>query len=50
MIANRLHDFLAPIKVDVLNGDTMEVSFDQDLNNVRLTGPAEFVYEGVIEI
>ena len=33
-----------------IRGDTLEVSFDEDLNNVRLTGPAEFVYEGVIEI
>jgi diaminopimelate epimerase len=50
MIAARMHDYVAPIKVDVLGGDTLEVSFDEDLNNVRLTGPAEFVYEGVIEI
>jgi len=50
MIANRLRNFVSPIKVDVLGGDTLEVSFDEDLNNIRLTGPAEFVYEGVIEI
>ena len=50
MIANCLHDFASPIKVDVLGGDTLKVSFDEDLNNVQLTGPAEFVYEGVIEI
>ncbi len=50
MIVSRLRDFASPIKIDVLGGDTLEVSFDEDLNNVRLTGPAEFVYEGVIEI
>lgn len=50
MITNRLYNFASPIKVDVLGGDTLEVSFDEDLNNVHLTGPAEFVYEGVIEI
>ena len=50
MTASRLQDFVSPIKVDVLGGDTLEVSFDEDLNNVRLTGPAEFVYDGVIEI
>jgi diaminopimelate epimerase len=50
MIVNSLHDFASPIKIDVLGGDTLEVSFDEDLNNVRLTGPAEFIYEGVIEI
>ena len=50
MIAARMHDYVPPIKVDVLGGDTLEVLFDEDLHNVRLTGPAEFVYEGVIEI
>ena len=50
VIVSRLHSIVAPIKVDVLGGDTLEVSFDEDLNNVSLTGPAEFVYEGVIEI
>ena len=50
MIANRLRNFVSPIKVDVLGGDTLKVSFDEDLSNVCLIGPAEFVYEGVIEI
>ena len=50
MIVSSLQGFVSPIKVDVLGGDTLEVSFEEDLNNVRLTGPAEFVYEGVIEI
>ena len=50
LITARLHNIAPPIKVDVLGGDMMEVSFDGDLNNVWLTGPAEFVYEGVIEI
>jgi len=50
MISSRLHGFAPPMNVDVLGGDTLEVAFDSDLNNVRLTGPAEFVYEGAIEI
>lgn len=50
IISSRLHGFAPPMKVDVLGGDTLEVAFDSDLNNVRLTGPAEFVYEGAIEI
>ena len=50
MIASCLHNFTTPIKVDVLGGDALEVSFDDDLNNVRLSGPAEFVYEGSIDI
>ena len=34
-------------------GETLEVSFDEkngEFENVRLTGPAEFVFEGRIEI
>jgi len=50
IVAGCLHGFSTPIKVDVLGGDALEVSFDDDLNNVRLSGPAEFVYEGTIEI
>jgi len=50
MVTSRIHEFPSPVKVDVLGGDTLEVAFDDDLRNVQLTGPAEFVYEGTIEI
>ena len=47
----------SPIKVDVKGGDTLEIGFkvdagDQDLSftDVTLTGPADFVFEGDIEI
>lgn len=44
----------SPIKVDVEGGDTLEIGFektgDQTFKNVTLTGPADFVFEGEIEI
>lgn len=44
----------SPIKVDVKGGDTLEIGFekdgDQGFKNVTLTGPADFVFEGDIEI
>jgi diaminopimelate epimerase len=44
----------SPIKVDVEGGDTLEIGFektgDQTFSNVTLTGPADFVFEGEIDI
>ncbi|MFD2257995.1 diaminopimelate epimerase [Luteolibacter algae] len=44
----------SPIKVDVEGGDTLSVGFektsDTTFTNVTLTGPADFVFEGEIEI
>ena len=44
----------SPIKVDVAGGDTLEIGFkrsgDQGFKNVTLTGPADFVFEGDIDI
>ncbi len=44
----------SPIKVDVAGGDTLEIGFektaDDAFTNVTLTGPADFVFEGDIEI
>ena len=44
----------SPIKVDVEGGDTLEIGFektgDQAFTNVTLTGPADFVFEGEIEV
>ena len=50
MVASRLHGFPPPVRVEVLGGDTLSVDFNSDLRDVTLTGPAEFVYEGTIEI
>jgi diaminopimelate epimerase len=44
----------SPIQVDVEGGDTLEIGFektgDQSFANVTLSGPADFVFEGEIEI
>lgn len=53
LIASRVHNFTSPVKVQVQGGDTLQVTFG--LNNgefadVRLTGPADFVFEGTIDL
>lgn len=44
----------SPVKVDVEGGDTLSIGFektgDTTFTNVTLTGPADFVFEGEIEI
>jgi diaminopimelate epimerase len=53
LISSRVHHFNSPLKVQVQGGDQLEVSFQEvngQFTNVRLTGPAEFVFEGRIEI
>lgn len=53
LIAARLHGFASPVEVQVQGGEQLEVSFDEDhgeFANVRLTGPAAFVFEGRMEV
>jgi diaminopimelate epimerase len=53
LIAARVHGFSSPISVQVQGGDLLEVSFKDNagqFSEVRLSGPAEFVFEGRIEI
>jgi diaminopimelate epimerase len=53
LIASRVHGFKSPVNVTVQGGDLLEVSFKEEggeFSDVQLTGPAEFVYEGRIEI
>ena len=53
LIASHVHQFRSPVKVQVQGGDNLEVSFDEkngEFENVKLTGPAEFVFEGRMEI
>ncbi|MGC8886797.1 MAG: diaminopimelate epimerase [Verrucomicrobiia bacterium] len=53
LISSIIYGFNSPIKVLVQSGDKLEVSFeksDDGFKNVVLTGPAEFVFNGVIEI
>jgi diaminopimelate epimerase len=53
LVSSRVHRFSSPIKVQVQGGDILEVSFQEQAENfsdVRLTGPAEFAFEGRLEI
>jgi diaminopimelate epimerase len=53
MIAGYLNDWPSPVKVDVLGGDKLSVDFEREgekFSNVLLTGPADFVYEGTVEV
>lgn len=53
LVSAQLFGFGSPVKVQVQGGDTLEVSFQRDgdkFSNVQLKGPAEFVFEGKIEI
>ena len=53
MIASRVHGFKSPVRVQVQGGDTLEVSFTpvaDGFSEVRLNGPADFVFTGKIEL
>jgi diaminopimelate epimerase len=53
LVAARLHGFTSPVRVQVQGGEQLEVSFREDHGefvDVRLTGPAEFVFEGRLEV
>ncbi len=53
MIASRVQGFTSPVKVLVQGGDTLEVSFQTNgdaFSDVRLSGPADFSFEGRVEV
>ncbi len=53
LIHHLLTGAASPVKVDVAGGDTLEIGFSahgQNFNDVTLSGPADFVFEGAIEI
>jgi diaminopimelate epimerase len=53
LIASEIHKFKSPVRVQVQGGDQLEVSFEGQggkFANVALTGPAEFVFEGRMEV
>jgi diaminopimelate epimerase len=53
LIAAKVHQFQSPVRVRVEGGDLLEVRFrqaDQQFSDVQLTGPAEFVFSGRMEI
>jgi diaminopimelate epimerase len=53
LISACVHGFTSPIKVQVQGGDLLEVSFVRngtEFSDVKLTGPADFCFDGRIEI
>ena len=53
LIASRLHNLPSPIGVHVRGGEMLEVGFEQsgdEFHRVTLTGPADFVFEGDIQL
>ena len=53
IVASRVHKFTSPVKVQVQGGDTLEVSWKDagdGFSEVRLNGPADFVFKGTIEV
>jgi diaminopimelate epimerase len=53
LISSRVYQFNSPVNVQVQGGDVLEVSFLQDkgsFSDVRLTGPADFVFEGEVQL
>lgn len=53
MISARVHGFASPVRVQVQGGDELRVEFkerDGVFSEVRLNGPATFVFEGWTEI
>ncbi len=53
MIASRVHGFGSPVRVRVQGGDELRVGFQSRgdaFGDVRLNGPATFVFEGRVDI
>lgn len=53
LVCSRLQGWSSPVNVRVQGGDTLAVSFEEldgAFANVQLTGPAEFVFTGTIEV
>ncbi len=53
LITARLRNFSSPVAVRVQGGDSLEVGFvraGDTFSDVRLTGPADFTFEGQITI
>lgn len=53
LISSALKNLSSPVKVQVASGEFLEVSFEkqkEQFENVRLSGPAEFVFEGKMDL
>jgi diaminopimelate epimerase len=53
LVTARLHGLASPVAVQVQGGDVLEVGYERagdDFREVRLTGPADFVFHGSLEL
>jgi diaminopimelate epimerase len=53
LVSSRVHRFTSPVTVQVRGGDALGVSWtdvDGQFADVRLTGPADFVFNGRMEV
>jgi len=53
LVSAAVHGFSSPVKVQVQGGDILEVSFKgqgSEFSDVKLTGPADFCFDGKIEL
>lgn len=53
LIAHELSGSASPVRVQVRGGDTLEVAFSKvggTFREVKLTGPADFVFDGKVEL
>lgn len=53
LVSSKIHHFTSPVRVRVQGGDDLEVSFQETaagFDDVKLTGPADFAFQGSIEI
>src|SRR5688572_7539165 len=53
LVSSRVHKFTSPVKVQVQGGDTLEVTWTDagdGFTDVKLNGPADFVFKGTIEV
>lgn len=53
LVSSRVHKMVSPVRVQVQGGEELKVSWvdaNGEFADVRLTGPAEFVFEGKMEV
>jgi diaminopimelate epimerase len=53
LVSSRVHKFTSPVKVQVQGGDMLEVTWTDagdGFTDVKLNGPADFVFKGTIEV
>ena len=53
LVSSHVHQFTSPVKVQVQGGDALEVRWTktgEEFTDVRLLGPADFVFKGTIDI